>query len=88
MVTIWINVKEEYLFYSLNFLKSYCKTMQKSYRFFFFFVVLGFELSASRLIDRHFYHLNHPASPFFVMGFFELGSCELFAWAGFELQSF
>jgi hypothetical protein len=24
---------------------------------------------------------------FFVVGFYEIGSCELFAWAGFELQS-
>jgi hypothetical protein len=25
--------------------------------------------------------------PFFVMDFFEIGSQELFAWAGFELRS-
>jgi hypothetical protein len=35
-------------------------------------VVLGFELQ----------------QPFFVMDFFEVGSHELFAQAGFELQSF
>jgi hypothetical protein len=32
--------------------------------FFFFFVVLGFELRASRLLGRHFYCLNHSTSPF------------------------
>jgi hypothetical protein len=44
---------------------------------FFFFVVRGFELRA--------HTLSHSANPFFVMGFFEIGSCELFAGAGFEL---
>jgi hypothetical protein len=47
--------------------------------FFFFFVVLGLELRA--------YALSHSTSPFFVMGVFEIGSQELFAWAGFEPQS-
>jgi hypothetical protein len=37
-------------------------------------VVLGLELRA--------YTLSH--STFFVMGFFKIGSHELFAWAGFE----
>jgi hypothetical protein len=37
---------------------------------FFFFVVLGFELRA--------YTLSHSTSPTFVMGFFEIGSHELF----------
>jgi hypothetical protein len=43
-----------------------------------FFAVLGFQLGA--------YTLRHSISPFFVMGFFffEIGSQELFAWAGFE----
>jgi hypothetical protein len=45
-----------------------------------FFVVLGFQLRT--------YTLRHSTSPFFVMGFFfEIGSQELFAWAGFEPQS-
>jgi hypothetical protein len=45
--------------------------------FFFFFVVLRFELRA--------YTLSQPAALyFFVKGFFEIGSCELFAWAVFE----
>jgi hypothetical protein len=39
----------------------------------FVFVVLGLEIRA------------YSISPFFVMGFFEIGSRELFAWAGFEL---
>jgi hypothetical protein len=43
---------------------------------FTYFVVLGFELRA--------YTLSHSTSPFFVMGFFEIGSCKLFAWAGLE----
>jgi hypothetical protein len=44
--------------------------------FFFFGVVLGLELKT--------FTLSHAASPFFVVGFFELGSHELFAWAGFK----
>jgi hypothetical protein len=48
--------------------------------FFFFFAVLGFELRA--------YTLSYSTSPIFVMAFFEIGSPELFAWAGFEPQSF
>jgi hypothetical protein len=39
-------------------------------------VVLGLELKT--------FTLSHAASPFFVVGFFELGSHELFAWAGFK----
>jgi hypothetical protein len=31
--------------------------------------------------------LSHFTSPFFVMGFFKIGSWELFAWAGFKLRS-
>jgi hypothetical protein len=45
-------------------------------REFFFFSVLGLELRA--------YTLSHSTSPFFVRGFFEIGFCELFAWASFE----
>jgi hypothetical protein len=29
--------------------------------------------------------LGHSTSSFFVMGFVEIGSRELFAWAGFQL---
>jgi hypothetical protein len=49
-----------------------------TFLFFFFFLVLGLELKP--------YTLNHSASPFFVMDFFEVGAQELFAWAGFELD--
>jgi hypothetical protein len=42
----------------------------------FFFVVLGLELRA--------YTLSHSTSPFFVKGFIEIWSCELFVQAGFE----
>jgi hypothetical protein len=38
---------------------------------------LEFELRA--------YTLSPSTNPFFVMGFYEIESCELFAWAGFEL---
>jgi hypothetical protein len=43
---------------------------------FFFFPILGLELRA--------YTLRHSTSPFFVMGFFDIGSGELFAQAGFK----
>jgi hypothetical protein len=46
-------------------------------RTFFVCVLLGFELRA--------FTLSHSTSPIFVMGFFEIGSCELFALDGFEL---
>jgi hypothetical protein len=39
--------------------------------FFLFFAVLGFELRASTL--------SHCTTPFFVKGFFKIGSFELFA---------
>jgi hypothetical protein len=45
----------------------------------FFFKELGFELRA--------YTLNHSTSPFFVIGFFEIGSHKLFAQDGFKPQS-
>jgi hypothetical protein len=31
--------------------------------------------------------LSHSTSPIFVKGFFEIGSCELFAQAGIKLRS-
>jgi hypothetical protein len=45
----------------------------------FIFVVLGFELMA--------FNLSYSTSPIFVMGFFKIGSCKLFMWAGFEPRS-
>jgi hypothetical protein len=42
-----------------------------------FFVVMGFEFKA--------YTLSHSTSSFFVMGFFGIGSLELFAQDGFKL---
>jgi hypothetical protein len=44
---------------------------------FFFFPVLGLELRA--------YTLHHSTSHIFCEGFFEIGSLELFAQAGFKL---
>jgi hypothetical protein len=44
--------------------------------FILFFAVLGLELKV--------YTLSRSTSPFFVKGFFEIGSHELFAWAGFK----
>jgi hypothetical protein len=41
-----------------------------------FFAVLEFELRA--------FTLRHSTSLIFVMGFFEIGSPELFAWTGLE----
>jgi hypothetical protein len=41
-----------------------------------FFALLGLELRA--------YTLSHSTSPFFVMGFFQIESHELFAQAAFE----
>jgi hypothetical protein len=46
--------------------------------FFFFLMILGFELRA--------YTLSHFTSTFCV-GFFKIGSRELFAWVVFEPQS-
>jgi hypothetical protein len=50
--------------------------------FFFSFAVLGFELRACNLS-----HSWWSGEPFLVKDVFEIGSCKLFAWAGFELQS-
>jgi hypothetical protein len=43
---------------------------------FFVFAVLGLELRV--------FTLSNSTSPIFVKGFFEIGSHELFAWAGFK----
>jgi hypothetical protein len=42
---------------------------------FFFFAVLGLELRAYTLSN---------STRLSVLGIFEIGACELFAWAGFE----
>jgi hypothetical protein len=39
------------------------------------------------MLAQEIYHLNHSASSFLVLVIFEIGSHELFAWAGFEPQS-
>jgi hypothetical protein len=39
----------------------------------------------SKNIKTRSYTLRHATSPFFVLGLFETGSLELFAWVGFEL---
>jgi hypothetical protein len=50
--------------------------MEKGFFFSLFFLVPGLALRA--------YILSHSTSPIFVLGIFEIGSCELFAGAGFE----
>jgi hypothetical protein len=47
--------------------------------FFFFFCSTG--------VWTQSLYLEHSTSLFFVMGFFKIGSWELFAWAGFKLWS-
>jgi hypothetical protein len=54
-------------------------TIVSLFVFYFFFAALGFELKASTL--------SHSTSPLFVMGFFEIGSHELLAQAGFKPQA-
>jgi hypothetical protein len=44
-------------------------------------VVLWFKLRALYLLGK----AHHSTSPFFVMGIFEVESCNLFVWAGLEL---
>jgi hypothetical protein len=51
-----------------------------------FFLAMNFFFSVLQLELRAF-TLSHSASPFFVMGIFEIGSHELFVWAVFEPQS-
>jgi hypothetical protein len=64
-----------------NFFEFEHLTAVYKYLIYFFLcvLVLGLELRA--------FTLSHSTNPFFVKGFFEIGSCELFAQAGFELQS-
>jgi hypothetical protein len=48
----------------------------------FLVVILGFQLRASQLLNV--LPLEPPCKPFFVLIVFELGSLELFAWAGLK----
>jgi hypothetical protein len=61
----------------INIPKS--ETLSVSFLF-FFLAVLGLELRALTWSQLH--------QPYYCEGFFEIGSCELFAWVGFEPQSF
>jgi hypothetical protein len=47
-------------------------------------LVLRFKFSLT-LGRQALYHLSHFTSPFFVGDIFEIGSFELFAWAGLEV---
>jgi hypothetical protein len=53
--------------------------------FSFFLEALEFEFRAKSLLSRHSYHLSHPPAVFSMVGFFEIGSLELFTQAGFKL---
>jgi hypothetical protein len=50
----------------------------------FFFILIFFFRT---MVWTQGLHLEPIHQPFFVMDFFEIGSSELFAWAGFELHS-
>jgi hypothetical protein len=74
---------DQYQHHSLNLsarralqpgIKNRLEDERGKFFFFFFFLVLGFELRAFTL-------------SYFVKGFFGIGSCKLFAQAGFELRS-
>jgi hypothetical protein len=59
---------------------SGCSFLSGYYYYFIYFAVLGLELRA--------FTLSHATSPIFCdRVFFEIGSCKLFAWAGFEPHS-
>jgi hypothetical protein len=45
-----------------------------------FFFGTGVWIQDLSLLRRHSEYLSHSASPFFVVGFFKVGSWELFAW--------
>jgi hypothetical protein len=64
---------------SVGIFLSLCVCVCMCFALVFFFLVVvvqGFEFRA--------FILNHSTSPIFVKGFFEIGSCKLFARAGFE----
>jgi hypothetical protein len=46
----------------------------------FWYIYIYFFIFCSTGIWTQGLHLEPPHQPFFVMGFFEIGSCELFAW--------
>jgi hypothetical protein len=60
---------------------AFCNALINSSNYFYFilFVALGLEFRT--------YTFSHSNSPFSVKDFFEIGSHELFAWAGFEPRS-
>jgi hypothetical protein len=70
----------KFLYQKNSFLFTWSKFFHFSAAFFIFsFSVLRFEFRA--------YTLSHSTRPFFVMGFFEIRSGKLLAWAGFKPQS-
>jgi hypothetical protein len=65
---------------SLQFGRKDLEAFRGFFSFFLFFpAVLGFECRA--------FTLSHSTSSFFVKSFFEIGSLELFALAGFKPRS-
>jgi hypothetical protein len=62
----------------------YCSQLQFFFFLFFFFFFLWYWGLNSGPTP----HFEPFYQPFFVMGFFKIGSRELFAWAGFEPWSF
>jgi hypothetical protein len=74
------------LFKGGTILPSRIKTANNKFKCtkdFFFFSVLEFELRAYTL-SQSTMHPKPVHHPFFVIGFFETGSCELFARVGFK----
>jgi hypothetical protein len=59
------------------------QTLRASFVLFCFLAVLGLELGASRFLAGVL-PLEPLCQPCFAMGFFRIGSQELFTWAGFE----
>jgi hypothetical protein len=68
-------------------LESYPQALPTLPPFLLFFLSFstGVWTQGFRLARQALYHLSHSASPFFVLGIFEIGSCELFPWAGLDL---
>jgi hypothetical protein len=77
LVVLGVELSISYLLGRRSPLEQLCQPIFL-FLFFIYFVVLGSELSA--------YTLSHSTSPFFVMGFFKIGSHELFAQAGLKLK--
>jgi hypothetical protein len=55
--------------------------------FFFFWWPWGLNSGPHACLGRYSYHFSHSRSPFFMIGFFKIGSHELFAQASFKLLS-